>query len=552
MDVAYFIQRLPSCPQSKLQKLYLCHTNLTGNMPKWPPNLSNLNTLDLSLNRISGSIPKGIGGLTNLNVLILAGNNLSGVVSEEHFANLSSLTVIILSSNHLEIKVGLDWVPPFQLKMASFTSCDMGPQFPTWLRSQKNIARLDISNASLTGTIPNWFWTTFSSTRFLFLAANRLEGELPPNLEFMSVEVLSLGSNQLTGSLPKLPRSIKVFDISRNSLNGQLSLSFEAPSLQVILLYSNSITGIVPGHICQWNQLRVLDLSSNLLQGELPNCGIKDLKHDNPPSFNTSMPLSSAVNPSSLNIQTLLLSSNNLSGEFPLFLRNCKHLTVLDLAHNSFSGKLPAWISELPELVILGLRSNTFYGHIPIDITKLPAIRFLDLANNTFSGTIPQSLENLKALTTTKALDPRENPFEVQYVAKFGYTPMGLFDDSLTMVTKGQELQYTRNSIYLMSIDLSKNSLSGQIPEEIGSLAGLTNLNLSWNYFTGNIPDNIGTLRSLESLDLSNNQLYGEIPLGLSNLTLLSYLNLSYNNLSGSIPSGHQLDTLNTYDQASM
>jgi hypothetical protein len=103
-----------------------------------------------------------------------------------------------------------------------------------------------------------------------------------------------------------------------------------------------------------------------------------------------------------------------------------------------------------------------------------------------------------------------------------------------------------------MSIDLSCNKLTGQIPEEIGSLLGLVNLNLSSNFLSGNIPYQIGNMKSLESLDLSNNQLSGEIPWHLSDLTSLSYLNLSYNNLSGRIPSGHQLDTLNTDDPSSM
>jgi hypothetical protein len=45
------------------------------------------------------------------------------------------------------------------------------------------------------------------------------------------VGILQLRSNQLTGSVPRLPRSIVTFDISRNSLNGPLSLNFEAPLL---------------------------------------------------------------------------------------------------------------------------------------------------------------------------------------------------------------------------------------------------------------------------------------------------------------------------------
>ncbi|WVZ54151.1 hypothetical protein U9M48_005001 [Paspalum notatum var. saurae] len=99
--------------------------------------------------------------------------------------------------------------------------------------------------------------------------------------------------------------------------------------------------------------------------------------------------------------------------------------------------------------------------------------------------------------------------------------------------------------IYTKGIDLSDNSLSGEIPSHITSLDALINLNLSSNNLRGKIPSKIGAMKSLESLDLSENKLFGEIPSSLSNLTYLSYMNLSYNNLSGRIPSGRQLDTLN-------
>ncbi|WVZ95167.1 hypothetical protein U9M48_040965 [Paspalum notatum var. saurae] len=289
---------------------------------------------------------RGIGGLTNLNYLNLLANNLSGVVSEEHFANLSSLTSITLSANYLlEIKMDLNWVPPFQLKWASFGLCHVGPQFPSWLRSQKDIVYLDMSSANLTGMIPNWFWTTFSKTRVLFLSNNTLEGELPPNLEFMSVQLLALGSNRLTGSVPRLPRSIKVFDFSRNSLN------------KIIL----SITGVIPEHVCQWKQLQVLDLSSNLLLGELPDCGIKDLKRGNSSSVNSSMALSNAVSPSSLNIRTLLLSRNNLSDT----IGTLRSLESLDLSNNQLDGEIPLALSNLTSLSYLNLSYNNLSGRIP-------------------------------------------------------------------------------------------------------------------------------------------------------------------------------------------
>jgi hypothetical protein len=98
----------------------------------------------------------------------------------------------------------------------------------------------------------------------------------------------------------------------------------------------------------------------------------------------------------------------------------------------------------------------------------------------------------------------------------------------------------------LVSIDLSSNSLTGEIPRDITSLVALMNLNLSSNKLSGQIPNMIGAMHSLVSLDLSGNKLSGGIPSSLSSLTSLEALNLSYNNLSGRIPSGRQLDTLNS------
>jgi len=222
---------------------------------------------------------------------------------------------------------------------------------------------------------------------------------------------------------------------------------------------------------------------------------------------------SSSTSPSGLNIRTLLLSSNNFSGEFPLLLRSCKNLLVLDLSHNNFTGKLPAWISEeLQNLEILALRSSTFSSRIPIEITRLPAHQFLDLTNDTLSGTLPQSLVNLKAFTTIAYHGATGNPFDEEYDEEYDYVTMGPSDDSLIVVTKGQQLNHTENTIFLMSIDLSDNNFAGPIPEEIGTLVGLINLNLSWNLLSGKILEQIGNLQSLKSFDLSNNQLSGKIP----------------------------------------
>ncbi|VAI00624.1 unnamed protein product [Triticum turgidum subsp. durum] len=188
----------------------------------------------------------------------------------------------------------------------------------------------------------------------------------------------------------------------------------------------------------------------------------------------------------------------------------------------------------MPDLEILRLRSNMFNDLIPNNLTFLLHLRYLDIAHNNISGTIPWSLSNLKAMRY------------ISYNSDYDYAfNSPAFDESMPVITKGKTRDYTFEIYKLLVIlDLSCNSLTGHIPEEISFLIGLTNLNLSSNQLTGEIPSKIGDLKQLESLDLSYNKFSHEIPSGLSALTSLSHLNLSYNNLSGVIPSGPQLQAL--------
>ncbi|CAA0817655.1 receptor like protein 15 [Striga hermonthica] len=110
---------------------------------------------------------------------------------------------------------------------------------------------------------------------------------------------------------------------------------------------------------------------------------------------------------------------------------------------------------------------------------------------------------------------------------------------------KGRELTYHSNLFLVISIDLSNNTLSGDIPREITSLVELRSLNLSRNNLTGSIPDNIGSMKQLESLDFSMNSLSGNIPGSITSMSFLNSLNLSYNHLTGTIPQSTQIGSFN-------
>ncbi|XP_066339045.1 receptor-like protein EIX2 [Miscanthus floridulus] len=526
---------LPRCSPNKLQELDLNWNQLTGMLPRWIGQLTSLvvlnlgqnnitgslpisvgqltglQTLDLSCNNLNGHVPYEIGKLSNLTDLDLNSNKLDGVITEEHLVSARSLKYIDLSYNALKIEISSDWQPPFRLDTAYFASCQMGPLFPSWLKWHVNIINLDISSAGIADRLPQWFSDAFLNVEFMVISNNQLNGTLPTDMSSMSLEGLYLSSNQLTGQIPTLPPNISSLYLSNNFLSGPLPSAVGSTNLDTLSLFSNRLTGHIPESFCKYQQLSVLDLSNNFLEGEPPLC-LKVMDY-------------------------VALSNNSLSGKFPSFLQNSTNVFFLDLSWNKFSGRLPMWIGSLTSLRFIRLSHNKFFGSIPMNITNLSCLQYMDLNNNKISGSLSIYLSNLKFMTNTS-----------MFVCYYGGIPRTPHLNSVSTVFKGQELNY--GSIYrvldtsMMSIDLSSNNLTGEIPEEIVFHDGLVNLNLSRNHLSGVVPNKIGEMQTLESLDLSRNMLSGEIPASLSNLTFLSYLDLSYNNLTGRIPSGSQLDTL--------
>uniref|UniRef100_A0ACD5TBH1 Uncharacterized protein n=1 Tax=Avena sativa TaxID=4498 RepID=A0ACD5TBH1_AVESA len=526
-SITELFHQLPSC--SRIQKLFLAGSSLTGSLPTTLVEaLRNMSWLDLSDNKLTGHVPLWIGELTKLTTLVLTSNNLDGAIHEGHLSRLHMLQELRLSKNSIAITVSPTWIPPFSLEVIHLRSGQLGPKFPMWLRWQTQVVSLDVSNTSINDMVPDWFWIVASSVMYFNIRNNQITGVLPSTMEFMSAKEMDFSSNQLGGPMPKLPINLISLDLSRNNLVGPLPLEFGAPALRTLLLYNNMISGAIPSSLCKLQSLRLLDLSRNNLSGSITDCLVND----------------SITNVTGLSIINLSLRNNNLSGEFPLFLQNCTYLIFLDLGHNQFSGALPAWIGEkLSSLSFLRLRSNMFYGHIPVELTKLVHLQYLDLAYNNISGSIPRSIVNCTGMTQTR---DDSNGLEYAFIFGIMYAENELVDytENFTVLTKGLERIYTGEIVYMVNLDLSCNSLTGGIPEEISTLVELKSLNLSWNNFNMKIPEKIGALVQVESLDLSHNELSGEIPSSLSALTSLSRLNLSYNNLSGKVPTGNQLQTL--------
>lgn len=88
----------------------------------------------------------------------------------------------------------------------------------------------------------------------------------------------------------------------------------------------------------------------------------------------------------------------------------------------------------------------------------------------------------------------------------------------------------------IISLDLSNNNLTGQIPEEISQLTSLYYIYLSNNSLSGPIPESFYKLSNLRYCYLYNNKLTGALSPQIGNLSQLEYANISGNQLSGTVP----------------
>ncbi|GMP93178.1 hypothetical protein CsSME_00043124 [Camellia sinensis var. sinensis] len=528
---------------ASLSILRLSYNDLKGPIPSEMGNMTQLTKLDLSLNAFQGEIPNSMWNLCNLRVLDLSDNIFTGKISTS-LGQLSKLEYLDLSNNALVLNVISQWVPPFQLQVIQLSSIKVGAQFPQWLKTQKNVTKLYMSNASISDIIPDWFESICCGIIHFDLSNNQIKGKVPIfqkcKYRYSGDKELLLSSNRFEGPLT-LPSDVYFLDLFNNLLSGPITVGDDNATMSPVFLVlsNNHLTGVIPVSLCKAKDIAGIDFSNNQLVGKIPPClgqldqlSVLDLTNN---SLYGEIP-SSLGSLQSLN--SLHLRNNKFYGKLPLSLQNLTNLLTIDLGENVFTDNIPPWIGyNLTDLKFLNLQSNNFYGDIPPQLCHLQNLQLLNLAQNNIMGNIPRCFGNFTAMVAPE----RGNFFGPTSYNYFGQN----YEDNILDSMKGRELEYTKKALeFLVSMDLSNNSIVGEIPEELMDLFGLLNLNLSGNHLKGRIPNNIGNLTQLESLDLSRNKLSGPIPPSLSSLSYLSHLNMSFNNLSGRIPTRNQLRTL--------
>ncbi|KAL0322722.1 UNVERIFIED_CONTAM: putative LRR receptor-like serine/threonine-protein kinase [Sesamum angustifolium] len=372
---------------------------------------------------------------------------------------------------------------------------------------------------------------------------------------------------------------VTAVDLSNKNIQGLLFRNFSGlPELEHLNLSTNGIHGTtIPDDLSKCRNLRALDLSKNIIEGEFNLTGLDNLELLDLSSnriqvddlFNLCRNLHSldlGGNNFSGNLSVQLdrllefsVPMNNLGGEIPswFFSENCS-LRRLDLSDNFFIRQIPKEISNCKDLVSLNLYGNKFSGEIPPAVGSLSSLQLLLLGENSFSRDVPESLVQMSNLSL---LDLSRNGFGGDVQEIFGqlhqvkslvlsgnsYTG-GLLSSGILELQNISELDLSDNDFFgplpveisqmsnLKMLVLADNQFTGSIPHGYGNLSRLQALDLSINNLSGSIPSSFRKLRSISWLMLANNSLTGEIPAELGNCSSLLWLNLANNQLSGAIP----------------
>jgi Leucine-rich repeat (LRR) protein len=499
-----------------LQSLSLAFNDFhNSQIPSEFERLANLSYLNLSNAQFAGQIPIAISHLTRLVSLDLSTTTYYSPLKLENpnlnvlLHNLSKLVELYLDGVSISAQ-GYEWCQALSsslpnLRMLSLSNCNLSGPLDSSLRNLQSLSFIRLSRNNFSAPVPEFF-ANFKNLTSLYFFGSGLNGEFPKKIfQVPTLQTLDLTYNTLLEvSLPEF---------------------YPNGSLRAMMLSYTNFSGSLPASISNLKMLSTLYLSGCNFIGSIPNSKIANLTQ----------------------LVSLDLSDNNFSGSILNSIASLTQLVFLDLSENNFSGSIPDSIASLTQLVILDLSENNFSGSIPDSIASLTQLVILNLSENNFSGSIPDSIASL-----TKLQD-----LFLSYNNFSGSIPIFSMCKNLEIVwlnnnhlfgqitsTQWEEL------LNLYYLNLTGNSLNGNIPVSLFSLPTLQMLDLSHNQFFGQlkefsnvssyqlkeIPDFLRKQSSLRYLDLSYNQIHGEIPISICNAIELEVLDLSNNSYFGTIP----------------
>uniref|UniRef100_A0A0R0E335 Leucine-rich repeat-containing N-terminal plant-type domain-containing protein n=1 Tax=Glycine max TaxID=3847 RepID=A0A0R0E335_SOYBN len=452
----------------KLSHLGLSNNDLSGLIPSSHfEGMHNLFEIDLSYNSFTGSIPSSLFALPSLHQI-----KLSHKFSElDGFINVTSSTLeildIMLPKIHSVSVTNADMFSFPYMEVLEMASCNL-KTIPGFLKNCSSLVLLDLSDNQIQGIVPNWIWKldnlvelniSHNFLTVLDLSINSISGTIPSCLMMMmngTLEALNLKNNNLSGPIPNtvpvscdgpIPKSLaycsklEVLDLGSNQITGGFPCFLkEISTLRVLILRNNKFQGSLKCLKANktWEMLQIVDIAFNNFSGKLPRKYFttwkrnitgnkeeagskfieKQISSGNGLYYRDSITVSNKCQQMELvKILTIFtsidFSSNHFDGPIPQDLMDWKELYVLNLSNNAFSGKIPPSIGNMRKLESLDLSQNSLSGEIPAQLASLSFLSYLNLSFNHLVGKIPTNNDGLYGPPLTKNPDHKEQELRI-------------------------------------------------------------------------------------------------------------------------------------------
>ncbi|EXC35839.1 Receptor-like protein 12 [Morus notabilis] len=348
--------------------LNLSFNLMNSTLPNFPLMSDNYRLVDLSSNQFHGPIPSSLSNATYLylsdnkftglrsflcdvrdgaTVLLDLSNNLLFGSLPDCWWNLKYLTVLNLENNELFGVIPRSLGLVHRIAFLNLRHNNFSGSLPSSLKSCTQLGVLDVGENNLVGEIPSWIGERLINLVFLSLKSNRFFGNIPSNLcHLQSIQILDLSMNDISGSIPSC---IDNFTSMVQKLNQEVTSISIFASISIYdggEGYESNAMIVWKGVEYEYKKilglLRIIDLSSNRLFGEIPKEFVNLVE-----------------------LVQLNLSRNNLSGVIPEKIGKLNKLESLDLSHNKLSGNIPVSLAEVSFLQYLDFSDNQLSGRIP-------------------------------------------------------------------------------------------------------------------------------------------------------------------------------------------